>query len=154
MCLLEILWLEAARRTERHPPAEPGGGLPAASQNAQPANSCAWACPSPAQVPRRTPGCFLPKLGRASGSGLFGRRFPSRSIEGSADDLRASDGAEPKSVKARTEEHVFTPVTRHVADLTARYANLDGVALLRALIEREFAGRLAVVSSFGAGIAP
>jgi phosphoadenosine phosphosulfate reductase len=63
--------------------------------------------------------------------------------------LSTSDGAEPESVTARTEEHVFTPVTRHVADLTARYANLDGVALLRPLIEREFAGRLAVVSSFG-----
>jgi phosphoadenosine phosphosulfate reductase len=34
--------------------------------------------------------------------------------------------------------------------LTARYAGLDGSDLLRPLIEREFFGRLAVVSSFGA----
>jgi phosphoadenosine phosphosulfate reductase len=34
--------------------------------------------------------------------------------------------------------------------LTRRYAALDGVALLRPLMEREFIGRLAVVSSFGA----
>jgi phosphoadenosine phosphosulfate reductase len=34
--------------------------------------------------------------------------------------------------------------------LTRRYAVLDGAALLQPLIEREFTGRLAVVSSFGA----
>jgi phosphoadenosine phosphosulfate reductase len=34
--------------------------------------------------------------------------------------------------------------------LTARYAGLDGPELLRSLIDREFFGRLAVVSSFGA----
>jgi len=33
--------------------------------------------------------------------------------------------------------------------LAARYAELDGSELLRALITREFFGRLAVVSSFG-----
>ena len=34
--------------------------------------------------------------------------------------------------------------------LTERYRGLDGAALLQPLVEREFAGRLAVVSSFGA----
>ena len=34
--------------------------------------------------------------------------------------------------------------------LAAQYAELDGAALLRPLIEREFRGKLAVVSSFGA----
>jgi phosphoadenosine phosphosulfate reductase len=37
-----------------------------------------------------------------------------------------------------------------VDQLAARYAGLDGSELLRALITREFFGRLAVVSSFGA----
>ncbi|HEX3860879.1 MAG TPA: phosphoadenylyl-sulfate reductase [Stellaceae bacterium] len=36
-----------------------------------------------------------------------------------------------------------------VAEMTRRYGGFDGAALLRPLIEREFAGRLAVVSSFG-----
>lgn len=38
----------------------------------------------------------------------------------------------------------------HVGELICRYAGCDGVALLRLLIESEFRGRLAVVSSFGA----
>lgn len=37
-----------------------------------------------------------------------------------------------------------------LADLAGRYGHLDGAALLRPLIEHEFAGRIAVVSSFGA----
>ncbi|HEY3911503.1 MAG TPA: phosphoadenylyl-sulfate reductase [Stellaceae bacterium] len=53
------------------------------------------------------------------------------------------------SAAARIEESVFTPATRRVAELAERYANRDGVGLLRPLIEREFAGRLAIVSSFG-----
>lgn len=36
-----------------------------------------------------------------------------------------------------------------VAALTAKYGHLDGAQLLRPLIESEFAGRVAVVSSFG-----
>jgi phosphoadenosine phosphosulfate reductase len=39
---------------------------------------------------------------------------------------------------------------RRVGELTALYAERDGISLLRPLIEREFSGRLAVVSSFGA----
>jgi phosphoadenosine phosphosulfate reductase len=35
-------------------------------------------------------------------------------------------------------------------ELAARYAGLDGAALLRPMLEAEFRGRLAVVSSFGA----
>jgi phosphoadenosine phosphosulfate reductase len=38
----------------------------------------------------------------------------------------------------------------HLDDLRARYAGLDGADLLRPLIEREFKGRIALVSSFGA----
>ncbi len=37
-----------------------------------------------------------------------------------------------------------------MSNIIARYAGLDGEALLRPIIEREFAGRIAVVSSFGA----
>ncbi len=39
---------------------------------------------------------------------------------------------------------------QRLAALKARYAGLDGAELLRPLIEREFPGRIAVVSSFGA----
>lgn len=39
---------------------------------------------------------------------------------------------------------------QHLAALKARYAGMDGAELLRPLIEREFPGRIAVVSSFGA----
>ena len=39
---------------------------------------------------------------------------------------------------------------RRLAALKARYAGLDGAELLRPLIEREFPGRIAVVSAFGA----
>ena len=39
---------------------------------------------------------------------------------------------------------------RRLGMLRARYAGLDGAELLRPLIEREFPGRIAVVSSFGA----
>ncbi len=38
----------------------------------------------------------------------------------------------------------------HAAELTARYGSLSGAALLRPMIEEVFAGRIAVVSSFGA----
>jgi phosphoadenosine phosphosulfate reductase len=40
--------------------------------------------------------------------------------------------------------------TASVTDLAERYGHLAGEALLRPLIEREFAGRIALVSSFGA----
>ena len=42
-----------------------------------------------------------------------------------------------------------TVETPELAQLRARYEGLTGVALLRATIEEEFAGRIAVVSSFG-----
>lgn len=41
-------------------------------------------------------------------------------------------------------------VERRAAELTSRHGHLDGLALLRPMIEREFPGRIAVVSSFGA----
>lgn len=56
--------------------------------------------------------------------------------------------AEPES--GREAALVVESTLRRVAELTERYADRDGVALLRPLIEREFAGRLAIVSSFGA----
>ena len=39
---------------------------------------------------------------------------------------------------------------QHHHDVARRYGHLDGAALLRPLIEREFSGRIALVSSFGA----
>jgi phosphoadenosine phosphosulfate reductase len=39
---------------------------------------------------------------------------------------------------------------RHAASLAARYAGLEGEALLRPLIEDEFPGKIALLSSFGA----
>ena len=41
------------------------------------------------------------------------------------------------------------PATRRAAALAARYAGQDGEALLRPLIEREFSGGIALLSSFG-----
>jgi phosphoadenosine phosphosulfate reductase len=41
-------------------------------------------------------------------------------------------------------------IAEHVRELATKYADLVGISLLQALIEREFCGRLAVVSSFGA----
>jgi phosphoadenosine phosphosulfate reductase len=41
-------------------------------------------------------------------------------------------------------------IEQRAVDLTRRYGHLDGAALLRPLIEREFPARIAVVSSFGA----
>ncbi len=40
-------------------------------------------------------------------------------------------------------------LSARVRDLTRRYGHLDGEGLLRHFIEREFAGRIALVSSFG-----
>jgi phosphoadenosine phosphosulfate reductase len=42
------------------------------------------------------------------------------------------------------------PATRRADEIAARYGHLAGEALLRPLIEQEFAGRIALVSSFGA----
>ncbi len=41
-------------------------------------------------------------------------------------------------------------VEQRAVDLIRRHGHLDGPALLRSMIEREFPGRIAVVSSFGA----
>ena len=62
------------------------------------------------------------------------------------------DDVVPEAVAAAGSE-AGAPVAaalRRAAELTERYADRDGVALLRPLIEREFAGQLAIVSSFGA----
>jgi len=42
------------------------------------------------------------------------------------------------------------PVADHARSLAERYRGFDGEALLRPMIEREFAGRIVVLSSFGA----
>ncbi len=59
------------------------------------------------------------------------------------------DGSEP-AVPAQRATVQWQPATVRLRDLEARYGGLDGAALLRPLIEREFYDRLAVVSSFGA----
>ena len=51
---------------------------------------------------------------------------------------------------ARNGAHASSVSTGRIAALSARYANLDGAALLAPLIRREFTGRIAVVASFGA----
>ena len=43
-----------------------------------------------------------------------------------------------------------TEVERHAAALDGRYGGLEGEALLRPLVEQEFNGRIALLSSFGA----
>jgi len=43
-----------------------------------------------------------------------------------------------------------TEGAQRLRDLTGRYGKLDGADLLRPIIEREFPGRIALVSSFGA----
>ena len=51
---------------------------------------------------------------------------------------------------AERNREVRASGSQRLRELAARYADLGGEALLRPLIEREFPGRLAVVSSFGA----
>jgi phosphoadenosine phosphosulfate reductase len=63
--------------------------------------------------------------------------------------LNAADETETASEAAGGDEAPSLNAAR-AASLVARYAGLDGAALLRPLIECEFRGRLAVVSSFGA----
>jgi phosphoadenosine phosphosulfate reductase len=68
--------------------------------------------------------------------------------------LNSFDDTEPEPSETAAgcvdEGHSIVDALRRVGELTARYGELDGAALLRVLIEREFFGRLAVVSSFGA----
>jgi phosphoadenosine phosphosulfate reductase len=59
------------------------------------------------------------------------------------------DDTEPEQQEFPAREPSLSAAGEIVA-LTARYAGLDRLDLLRPLIEREFFGRLAVVSSFGA----
>jgi phosphoadenosine phosphosulfate reductase len=65
--------------------------------------------------------------------------------------LNEVDGtdAERPSVLPATEGQ-DAQIAEETRRLAARYAGLDGLALLRPLIEYEFFGQLAVVSSFGA----
>jgi len=58
----------------------------------------------------------------------------------------AEDEPEPATLDGATIAHEHN----RVEELTERYRGLDGRALLQPLIEREFSGRLAIVSSFGA----
>ena len=62
------------------------------------------------------------------------------------------DAADADEIALDTADADGTPRlvgTERAQRLEKQYAHLDGAALLRALIEREFSGRLAVVSSFG-----
>ncbi|HTT79041.1 MAG TPA: phosphoadenylyl-sulfate reductase [Stellaceae bacterium] len=63
--------------------------------------------------------------------------------------MRASKHAGQVSAVTRMDETDSTPAIWRAAELAERYADRDGVGLLRPLIEREFVGRLAIVSSFG-----
>jgi 3'-phosphoadenosine 5'-phosphosulfate sulfotransferase (PAPS reductase)/FAD synthetase len=63
-------------------------------------------------------------------------------------DAESAPGIE--NVTGETAARRPPRATRSPDALRARYGGLDGIELLRPLIEREFAGRLAVVSSFGA----
>jgi phosphoadenosine phosphosulfate reductase len=67
--------------------------------------------------------------------------------------LNVADDAEPEPLAADAQDdegRSFVSALRRAAELTAQYAERDGVVLLRPLVEREFRDRLAVVSSFGA----
>ena len=67
--------------------------------------------------------------------------------------LRMADDEELGPIAAAAAEHENRPNVRNaqrVRELAVRFAGLDGATLLRPLIESEFRGRLAVVSSFGA----
>jgi phosphoadenosine phosphosulfate reductase len=63
--------------------------------------------------------------------------------------LREMDPSDPELAQPDGPDSGETSVASPEL-LARRYGALDGVALLRSLIEREFPGRLAVVSSFGA----
>ena len=74
------------------------------------------------------------------------------SVVGSMNE-RASDNADASVAPALAidrEGGAAGPAALRIQDLSSRYAALDGEGLLRPLIEHEFPGRLAVVSSFGA----
>jgi phosphoadenosine phosphosulfate reductase len=63
------------------------------------------------------------------------------------------ESAPAREVENAVGENVvqhITPGSRPIDELNACYAGLDGIELLRPLIECEFDGRLAAVSSFGA----
>jgi phosphoadenosine phosphosulfate reductase len=55
------------------------------------------------------------------------------------------DGSEPSVADAPASRRLG-----RVEQLVERYRGVEGAALLQPLLEREFPGRLAVVSSFGA----
>jgi phosphoadenosine phosphosulfate reductase len=60
---------------------------------------------------------------------------------------RNGSGAKPIATASMIE---YRRRASRIQKLTLRYSGLDGEALLRPVIEREFRGRIAVVSSFGA----
>lgn len=57
-----------------------------------------------------------------------------------------ADGARYRAVGAAEDP----ALAEQAAALLARYRDYDGLMIVRAMIEREFAGRIALVSSFGA----
>ncbi|MGB0683560.1 MAG: phosphoadenylyl-sulfate reductase [Magnetovibrionaceae bacterium] len=60
----------------------------------------------------------------------------------------AADGRQPIPLKRREAE--MSDAEKQAAELQEAYGSLDAKDLLEAMITREFAGRLALVSSFGA----
>jgi phosphoadenosine phosphosulfate reductase len=60
------------------------------------------------------------------------------------------DDTEPEQLEPPAGGELLLPGASEIGALAARYSGLDGIELLRPLIERELFGRLAVVSSFGA----
>jgi phosphoadenosine phosphosulfate reductase len=61
-----------------------------------------------------------------------------------------ADGARYQAVGTAGEPALAEPMSELAAELLARYRDYDGLMIVRAMIEREFAGRIALVSSFGA----
>jgi sulfate adenylyltransferase subunit 2 len=64
--------------------------------------------------------------------------------------MSASPAAVSPDITAVTSDIVVDDAALRVADLTARYGHLDGIALLRVLLTQELPGQIALVSSFGA----
>ncbi len=56
----------------------------------------------------------------------------------------------PRPMDQAPQESETGPLAERLAELRDRYAGLEGVELLRPLIEQEFPGTIAAVSSFGA----
>ncbi|RMD62875.1 MAG: phosphoadenylyl-sulfate reductase [Alphaproteobacteria bacterium] len=75
---------------------------------------------------------------------------PHDTLRHDGDFLRRDGVPESRDHPHTDDSYRLARARRRAAVLSWRYAGYDGAALLRAMIEREFPGRIAVVSSFGA----